>query len=558
MTYNRFVLRESAAVGLLLAVTAGVAVAAGPEGACATSPEGRRHLLALHRYWSQSGALLASAGAADTDQDDVAVLVDRGDLVARRNPFDLDGASLRLSPNSDGGFDPARMALGLDPAGSRLGLGDDDAAPVDLPFRFPFFGRDHSRVFVHSDGTLTFGEPDVAASERGVSRLLAGPPRIAPFFADLDPSRGGTVTASLGADRAVFLWTDVPGRGQVNRNTFQVTLLPAGTIDFVYGPRLSTREAVVGVSPGATFDSTAADLSSARPVGSAGALVERFSETERLDLVGTVRRFFVAHPDVFDQIVVYTTRPLNPFPGSLAFAVNVRNEVRGIGIEVFDASREWGAAGRLATVVFMDSIDSYLEVDGFEILGQEVGHRWLSRIRFRDHAGAESTALLGRGQVHWSFFMDSDASTLEGNDLEDRGGGRFLTVDIARRYSALDQYAMGLRDPGEVPPFFYVDAPDDFRPNRAFKTSSAPEAGVSFTGIRREVRIEDVLAVMGPRQPEAARAPRLLRPAFVLVADDAAPATETRRRAVARIRARFESYYREATDGRGIADTRLR
>jgi hypothetical protein len=361
----------------------------------------------------------------------------------------------------------------------------------------------------------------------------------------------------LAPDRAVFTWTDVPGGGQINRNTFQAAILPGGAVDFVYATRIETREAVVGVSPGATVDLAAADLSAAQPTGSSSALVERFSETERVDLVGVTRRFLSGHPDVFDQIVVYTTRPLNPVPGSLAFEVNLRNEIRGIGLELFDSSREWGAAGRLASVVFMDSIDSYLEVDGFEILAQEVGHRWLSRIRFRDGAGAESTALLGRGQVHWSFFLDSDASALEGNDIEDRGGGRFSTVDIVRRYSALDQYAMGLRGPAEVPPFFYVEAPDDFRPNRGFKSSSSPEAGVSFTGIRREVRIEDVIAAMGPRVPDVAGSPRLLRQAFVLVSDATAPATDVRRRAVSRIRSRFEAFYSEATGGRGVADTTL-
>ena len=77
-----------------------------------------------------------------------------------------------------------------------------------------------------------------------------------------------------------------------------------------------------------------------------------------------------------------------------------------------------------------------------------------------------------------------------------------------------------------MPPFFYVDVPDDFRPNRPFKASSAPEAGVSFTGVRRDVRIEDVVRAMGPRVP--ADGPPVFRQAFVLVADESAPATEAR------------------------------
>jgi hypothetical protein len=208
-------------------------------------------------------------------------------------------------------------------------------------------------------------------------------------------------------------------------------------------------------------------------------------------------------------------------------------------------------------VVFMDVVDPYLDVNGFEILGHEVAHRWLAHFRFKDSRGTTSGALLGRGGVHWSFFLDTDASVMEGNDIADAGGGRFQTVDFTRRYSALDQYAMGLRGPEEVPPFFYVEGADNFRPNRPYKFSSSPEAGVTFTGVRRAVRVEDVLAVMGPRIPDAAHAPRFSRLAFVLVADATAPATPARIAGVARIRARFEDLFGEATEGRGSVDTSL-
>jgi hypothetical protein len=203
----------------------------------------------------------------------------------------------------------------------------------------------------------------------------------------------------------------------------------------------------------------------------------------------------------------------------------------------------------------MDSIDTWGDVDGFEFLAHEVGHRWLARIHV-DGAGAARANLLGRGGAHWSFFLDTDASVMEGNAIADRGNGRFETVDIARRFSPLDQYAMGLRPAAEVPPFFYVDVPDDFRPNRPFKASSAPEAGVSFTGVRRDVRIEDVVRAMGPREP--ATGPPVFRQAFVLVADDSASATEGRVRAVGRIRSRFGPYFTEATGGRGVAVSTLR
>lgn len=547
----------SVLIGLLIATPS-----ARPEVLCGTEPRGALHLAALHRYWSDAGLRASApsdaraAASEDGDADQVAILEDRGDLVVSRNPFDLDGASVRLAPNRAGGYDPVRLALPLEPPGASLGMANDDARAVDLPFAFPFYGRRFTQVFVHSDGALTFGAPDRETGERGMGRFLTGPPRIAVFFTDLDPARGGSVSARVAADRAVFRWDAVPGGGQINRNSFQATLLASGEVDLVYG-EMQSREAVVGVSPGGAEALTAADFAGGRPQASAGALVERFSETEKLDLVSAVRRFYARHVDSFEQLVVYTTRPLNPLGGSLAFEVNVRNDVAGIGLETLDRTAEWGSGGRLESVVFMDTVDSYRDVDGFEILGHEVGHRWLARLSFRAADGSASTALLGRGGVHWSFFLDTDASVMEGNDIADQGGGRFQTVDFARGFSPLDQYAMGLRAATEVPPFFYVDGADNFRPNRPYKFSSSPEAGVSFTGVRRPVRIEDVVATMGPRIPDAARAPRVLRQAYILVADRIAPATEVRRATVARIRARFEAYYSEATGGRGTALTHL-
>ena len=266
----------------------------------------------------------------------------------------------------------------------------------------------------------------------------------------------------------------------------------------------------MGVAPGRPGDSDRRRLErgrAARPP--AGALVERFSETEQLDLVSAVRRFLAGRADVFQQVVVYTTRPLNPVPGTLAFEINVRNDVRGIGLEIDGPRARVGQRGRAG--------ERRLHGLRRHLRGRATASRssptrsaiagWRGCASDGDGA-APRPGLLGRGGVHWSFFLDTDASVMEGNDIADRGDGRFETVDFARRFSPLDQYAMGLRAAAEVPPFFYVDVPDDFRPNRPFKASSAPEAGVSFTGVRRDVRIEDVVRAMGPRVP-ATGPPRL-------------------------------------------------
>jgi hypothetical protein len=544
-------------VALLAAAALLLPTSGRAEWRCGTERGLGPRLVALHGYWRAARPASAAARPADRDQGDVAVLTDRGDLIARRNVFDLEEVSLRFTPNAAGGYDLTRLTLAPGDSDRPIQLADNDVQAVELAFEFPFYGRRYSRVFVHSDGNLTLGEPGVRPAT-SLAQFLSGPARVAGLLADLDPSRGGEVSTRLTAERASFLWSEVPGASQVNRSTIEITLHARGAIDLSYGERVETREAIVGLSPGGVSDASVADLSSARPSSFEGALAERFSETERVDLAAVTHRFFATHADSFDQLVVYTTRPLNPLAGTLAFEVNVRNEVQGIGLPAFDNSALWGSGGVLASVVYMDSIDLYLDVDGFEILGHEVGHRWLARLLVRNQGGHDSSALLGRGDVHWSFFLDSDASVLEGNDIAEREHGRFETVDFARRFSALDQYVMGLRLPGEVPLLFYVGEADNFRPNRPFKISSAPEAGVRFTGLRQDVDIEDVIRAMGPRIPDATRARNLLRQAYVLVEDAQAPATETRTAAVNRIRERFEGWYEQATDGRGRVETQLR
>src|SRR5262249_46576792 len=195
-------------------------------------------------------------------------------------------------------------------------------------------------------------------------RFLGGPPRVAPLMPPLAPARGGTIPADVGADRAVFSWTAVPASGQINRNSFEVALHATGVVEMGYG-EIETPDVVVGLSPGSTESFTTVDLSSGTAGADPGAIVERFSDTEKADLVSVSRRFLATHPDVFEQLVVYTTRPLNPLPGSLAFEVNVRNDVGGIGLATtLDESAAWGSAGTLASVAYMDSIDQYLDVDG--------------------------------------------------------------------------------------------------------------------------------------------------------------------------------------------------
>ena len=528
-----------------------------------------RHLDSLWAHRAAVAQQRVSTRSTDRsgaqDVGEVAVLQDTGDIMMKANPLDIGDVGLRLAANAAGGFDVSRIAYAFrQPLGSRLTLGDDDASGVTLPFEFPFFGQRYGQVFVNSDGNLTLVESDTDSSERSVGRFLGGPPRIAPFFADLDPSRGVGVLAYSDPDVVTVTWCAVPEYGRMSTATVQVTLVRDGTIEMQISRRTTARSAIVGASPGATEAFAPADLSAAETVrGGAGAVGEQFTERSSVDVVAASQRFLRTHPDRFDNLVFFTDTQLLT-QDAFAYESLVKNRISGINQSVIDYSSEYGSAGQLESICYMDALSKYPD-DPFEpflgvnstvsVLGQEVGHRWLAFLLFRDHLGRQSSALLGRDRAHWSFFFDSDASVLEGNDIQDLGNGSFRTVETVTRYSLLDQYAMGLVESTQVPSFFYVENPTNVSPAKS--ASSNPAVGVTFSGTRRDVSIDDVIAIHGRRSPSAADSPRVYRQAFVYIVSAGIAPDAAAIQKIDRIRVAWDQFFSRATDSRMRAETRL-
>jgi len=494
------------------------------------------------------------------DVGDVAVINDTGDLILPQNAYDVRSTGLRFTRNGasytlshiDGNF---RTALG-----NRVTLSDDDSAGVNIPFSFPFYGTGQTAAFVNSDGNITFGEEDKSSTERNVARLLTGPPRVAPFFADLDPTTGsGRIFVNAAPDQYTVTWCNVRGFDSTRTVTAQATLLPDGSVEMKYGDSINIGDSIVAVSPGHTGTFAAVDLTTST-ASSAGAIGERFAQSTSIDTVAVSRKFYSTHADNFEQLLIWTDQPL--VRDAFAYEVTIANEVRGIGQDIYDLSTSFGSAGRMRSMVVMDWLGKYPddptqkflgENNTLSVLGQEVGHRWLAYVDFRDRTGARSDVLLGRDLAHWSFFFDSDASVMEGNDIEDLGGGQFRTVDAVKRYSRLDQYMMGLIPPSQVPTFFYVESP-----NSSKARGDAPQVGVSFTGTRREVLIDDVIAVNGARSPSSDAAPHSFRQAFIYVVSNGRTADAGQVAKLDRIRSQWEAFFGTATEGRMSGNTRLR
>jgi hypothetical protein len=520
----------------------------------------------LERNQRVTGGRRPISSRNSADIGEIAVVQDEGDLILPPNTYDLRSLGLRYSRNGSGGYNVTRIDGNFRASlGTQLTLDDDDSAPGTMPFGFSFYGKGQTAVFVNSDGNITFEEADKSSTERNVARLLTGPPRVAAFLADLDPTTGtGRIFLNAASDQYTVTWCNVRGFDTTRTVTLQTTLLPNGTIEMIYGATINVGAAVVGLSPGRTGIFKPVNLSDAGPTDGGNAAVgERFAQDAQLDIVALTKKFFASHPDSYDQVVVWTDAPV--MTDAFAFETTVKNEVRGIGVDTYDLAADFGSGGRLRSVVIMDWLGKYPdnpaqkflgENNTMSLMGQECGHRWLAFLEFRDRTGERSDALLGRDLAHWSFFFDSDASVMEGNDIEDLGGGSFRTAAAVQRYSLLDQYAMGLVPDSAVPPFFYVESPTNMSANRS--PESAPEVGITLNGTRRDVLIQDVIAILGARAPSSADSARVHRQAFVYVTSAGKTADAGQVSKLDGIRRAWEGFFLQATDRRMQAITTLR
>ena len=519
------------------------------------------------------------------DAGNVAVLNDSDGVLLQPNLFDLDLTTLRFTPLNASAdqytFSAEEPAFGEEAlsSGEDLALGDDDAQRVTIPFPFPFFRQTYDSVFVNSDGNLTFGLPDLDITERDLARAVGGPPRIAPLFNDLDPSQpNAPVLLSSSSDHLVVTWNDVPEfdfSGMGPRQTFQVALYPDGHIDFSYRGT-TAGEVIVGIAPGnMPAETSMVDFSDGPSDPSSNAIMEVFSALRALDVVALGEKFYRNHDDAYDFMVVFENFDLGLDLPFFAVHLPIRNFVRGIGLFVggfqeFDFGEVFGSPKRLQGLVYMGRLDRYPEEPAsslslqlgvglnstLSILGQEIGHRFLAFPFFIDpDTGLFSTELLGRDLAHWSFYLDSDASVMEGNDIEDKGEGvspRFETVEIVKRYSVLDRYLMGLIPPQDVPPTFLV-----MNPSIDFPSGHQPQPGVLFDGERKDIEVQAIIDAEGRRSPDHTVSQKNFRSAFVLLTrtGEMAPAEDLDK--MDRIRMAWDDYFESAVDSLAHNETGL-
>lgn len=230
------------------------------------------------------------------------------------------------------------------------------------------------------------------------------------------------------------------------------------------------------------------------------------------------KEFLRAHPDIYDFLIIFTNFDFTmPDADTKAFYLEIKNDVQGIGKPIFDNSALFGSNGRLQGIIDMGNI-SNLTTDPadpkFEetinLIAHEQMHRWGANVKFKDINGNISTALLGKDNTHWSYLLDTDASVLYGNDWQDNGDGTYTSTGIAKYYSPMDLYLIGIYDKTKVPPMILID-------NSSIDPTKMPEVGAKISGTAKLVTIDNIIAAEGERIPDASTSQKAFKTAFILI-----------------------------------------
>lgn len=285
----------------------------------------------------------------------------------------------------------------------------------------------------------------------------------------------------------------------------------------------------------------------------------------RTDTMQILERAVALVGDRFDFITVLTASTFQgnvetEVPGAIAFYAQVNNDVGGTGLPLVQDP----GLTILRGIVNMNDLDEYPDgpeglvagfnglATGIEVLGQEASH-WIGA--YLDSAVAP---ILGRYDAHWSFYMNSQGSVLEGNRWLDNGDGTFTTAPAAGQFgtlSQLDLYLWGLLDPSEVTePIFVITDPSE---NPGQGRFSFPQAGFTTAGIRRDIDITELVAWNGPRTPARSDAPSRFTMAFVLVVPFGEEPSPDDLAKAAAFRSGWESWFLTHTGGRGSFDTSI-
>jgi hypothetical protein len=308
------------------------------------------------------------------------------------NQFDLQGKKISFAPVRSGGYtiqvSPGEVS---DQRGNQF-----RGTKVDFSsgFRFPFYGKKYSSVYIRRCGDLAFEQTSDSCGDL-VGAYSDGPRIIATNFPyNRNYCTATDITTQQSTDhfsvRYEFSY-ECDYYSPRQSATFQVNLFRNGTIEFLSRGVLSTgSSSLTGISPGglALKDLRLVDYSNttAMQIDSHTAVFERFSDIDSIDFQALLQQFHNQYSDDYDFVTIFTDQFYSDryYAGSGFEFLPVQNLTRGIGLGVFDYSQKFGSS-QLKSVIMMDSADQLPEnpndpvvstMNTLQLMGHLIGRTW--------------------------------------------------------------------------------------------------------------------------------------------------------------------------------------
>ena len=261
-----------------------------------------------------------------------------------------------------------------------------------------------------------------------------------------------------------------------------------------------------------------------------------------VDMERASRRFYDYFDDDYDFLVVRSALSLANGLNGTNF--KVKNEIRGIGLDLFDDTDEFGSAGRLQSATFIN----------FRHIGpivHEIAHNWAN------HLDLFEGSVFGG---HWGFTDVQGVLGGYATSFERLSTNRYAVSQNALNsfwggiYGLLELYLMGLVPAADVPPHQVLGES---------RIVGLDEEASEFvvTGSLETLTIGEIVEVEGPRVPSFEESQKSFRMGTVVIS--AAPLTRVELTYYDRQTALFGSQeddplaFAAATGYRAMMDTRL-
>jgi len=241
-------------------------------------------------------------------------------------------------------------------------------------------------------------------------------------------------------------------------------------------------------------------------------------QTGQVDPRIVAKKFYSLHPDKtgYDFLSIFTTF-------HTTFGIpnhdNLQNSVKGIGLNIYDATSASGVSPKLLGINFFNDTYSskYFTTEkdlknNLFLLNHETGHQWIA------YAGKDIGLSDGSHYTKWvnNGFTRGDelwGDLAQGWPWKDNGGGTFSVRDIQRQgFSNLSLYLMGFIPTSEVPDI-QILIPDDPK-NPGLHNISAKTKTVS---------IKEIIAKYGERIPSYQNSQKNFKMAYILLTKKGEP-----------------------------------